>query len=46
MTAKPEAKGLRMRGLDKTYNTLSGEEVEALKPVDIDIAPGPDLTHS
>jgi ABC-type nitrate/sulfonate/bicarbonate transport system ATPase subunit len=40
MTAKPEAKGLRMRGLDKTYKTLSGEEVEALTPVDIDIAPG------
>ena len=34
MTAKPEAKGLRMRGLDKTYNTLSGEEVEELKPVE------------
>jgi ABC-type nitrate/sulfonate/bicarbonate transport system ATPase subunit len=40
MTMEPQAKGLRVRGLDKTYQTLSGEEVEALMPVDMEIAPG------
>ncbi len=35
-----QAKGLRVRGLHKTYQTQSGEEVEALRPVDMEIAPG------
>jgi ABC-type nitrate/sulfonate/bicarbonate transport system ATPase subunit len=40
MTGEAQAKGLRVRGLDKTYQTLSGEEVEALTPIDMEIAPG------
>ncbi len=40
MNAEPQAKGLQVRGLDKTYLTLSGDEVEALRPVDMEIAPG------
>lgn len=35
-----QARGLTIRGIGKTYETLSGERVEALTPVDLEIAPG------
>ena len=35
-----QAKGLRVRGIGKTYETRSGDLVEALTPVDLEIAPG------
>ena len=34
------AKGLSIRGLAKTYRTRSGDRVEAVTPVDFDVAPG------
>ena len=34
------AKGLSIRGLAKTYTTRSGDLVEAVTPVDFDVAPG------
>ena len=40
----PTAKGLRIRNLSKTYETASGEIVDALLPVDLDIAPGEFVT--
>ena len=38
--AEGAAKGLSIRGLAKTYQTHSGDLVEAITPVDFDIAPG------
>ena len=38
--AEGTAKGLSIRGLAKTYATLSGDWVEAVTPVDFDVAPG------
>ena len=35
MSAESQAKGLQVRGLDKTYLTLSGDEVEALIQLNI-----------
>ena len=40
MIVETEAKGLRIERIGKTYQTLSGESVEALTPVDLEIAPG------
>ena len=40
VSAATQAKGLRIEGIGKTYETRSGELVEALTPVDIEIAPG------
>lgn len=34
------AKGLSIRGIGKTYETRSGDPVEAVTPVDFDVAPG------
>ena len=34
------AKGLSIRGLAKTYTTRSGDRVDAVTPVDFDVAPG------
>ena len=38
--AEGAAKGLSIRGLAKTYETRSGDLVEAVTPVDFDVAPG------
>ena len=38
--AEGAAKGLSIRGLAKTYATRSGDLVEAVTPVDFDVAPG------
>lgn len=40
MMADGIAKGLSIRGIAKTYETRSGDLVEAVIPVDFDIAPG------
>jgi ABC-type nitrate/sulfonate/bicarbonate transport system ATPase subunit len=40
VTGEPQAKGLRVSGIGKTYATHSGDRVEALTPVDLEIAPG------
>lgn len=44
MRATAGAKGLRVESLGKTYHTSTGEAVEALLPVDLEIAPGEFIT--